>query len=101
MAARLAAMAHADSISRTLLSLVVMDVLSGRPLPHDRAVIAEMLQELGIKPADPWIVKGRVTKRFPAVYASLMERSSVEVSAAARAAFERITNEKLPTLTWE
>lgn len=104
MLADLAAMAHSDKIAKTLLSLVVRNLLrsSGRFVtPGPRAVLAEIADELGVKPDDPWIDRGHISKRFPTFYKALMDKSSGEVQQAAARVFARLSEGKPVELSWK
>ena len=100
--ADLAAIAHSDKLSKTLLSITVRRMLrASRALPAPRTLLTEIAAELGVKAKDPWIDNGRITKRFPAFYKALMEKPSGEVQKAAEAVFTRMSDKKLPKLTWK
>lgn len=102
--ADLAAIASSETIAKTLLSLVVRSLLlsSGRFVtPGPRVLIAEMADALGVTPSDPWIDDGHISKRFPALYKALMEKSSKEVQTAARAVFEQLSKNAPPELSWQ
>lgn len=101
--ADLAAIASSETIAKTLLSLVVRSLLlsSGRFVtPGPRVLVSEMAGALGVTPSDPWIENGRISKRFPALYKALMEKSSAEVKAAALSVFKELAKSEPPELSW-
>lgn len=103
MLADLAAIAHSDKLSKTLLSLVVRTLLVSTAryvAPGSRALVAEMAQELGVEAKDPWVEGHHITKRFPAFYKALMDKPSADVQKAAAAIFKRLSKGKSVELRW-
>ncbi len=101
--ADLAAIGHSPTLAKTLLSLLVQRMLrsSGRFLiPGPRVLLSELSDTLGVAPSDPWLERGAISKRFPALYKALMAKSSAEVQEAARETFERLAGTPPPELTW-